>query len=536
MLRVRGSIRPAPPPDSMQENSLFSDLAARAGSSDESTLHAQASVVSAPLSPWIERLAGLSNACGIRPGEPLLIALSGGADSVLLLHLVRHGLPSHPLRAVHVAHGLRGEESEADARFCERLCAQLGVPFALRPVQIDARKQGLEARARAARYGALVDEAQAFQNATIVTAHHADDALETLLLRWTRGTRTGGLAGLAPRRSFQAAPRIHVVRPLLSLRKDQLRSWLAESGLAHREDSSNADLDFARNRLRRELLPAIEHAAGPGAIENLFAFARAVADLESALEHATAHLGWTPMPRANARGAVGRQRGGCLPRGDLMLLTPALRKRALARLLLVGTAQAPGRALLDALSDDLQLGRCTRHALPGAWSLQLRSGELVLEPPREEAPTLRDGPACGLPFPPTEAPRGQLEYHLPLPGIVHLADGRRLSAHVLRPSVPRAVPRSECEVELDLAAIADPASLRVRFARPGDRFHALGAPGSRALVRFLADSGIPRGDRPHVPLVTCGSTILWVAGVRPADGPRVTPQTTQRLRLELDAS
>jgi len=520
----------------MQDNSLFGESRAHpgVGALDPGAEPAGGQAAAGPATAWAERWAGLSRDCGIRAGEPLLIALSGGADSVLLLHLVRQARPQHPLRAVHVDHGLRGEESDADASFCQRLCAQLGVPFALRAVRLDARRQGLEERARSARYGALIDEARAFQDATIVTAHHADDALETLLLRWTRGTRPGGLAGLAPRRSFDTAGRIHVVRPLLPLRRELLRSWLAEAGLEHREDSSNADLNFARNRVRRELLPAIESSAGPMAIENLFAFARAVAELEGALEQATAHLGWRATPHADARGAQAGRRGGRLSRGALMELSPALRKRTLARLLCAGSAHAPSRALLEALASDLHLGRCTRHALPGGWSLQLRSAELVLEPPREQPPELRDGPACGLPFPP--AARGAGEYHLPLPGLVHLEDGRRLSAQVLRPSAPREVPRGECRVELDLEAIEDPRALRVRFPRPGDRFHALGAPGSRALVRFLADRGIPRGDRVKVPLVTCGPTILWVAGVRPADAPRVRPGTTQRLRLELDAS
>ncbi|HTF90277.1 MAG TPA: tRNA lysidine(34) synthetase TilS [Planctomycetota bacterium] len=515
----------------MQENSLFDELGARgaeSGAGDPSDSPAQV------LPAWAERWERLARLSQITPGEPLLVALSGGADSVLLLYLARHARPAHPLRAVHVDHGLRGEESRADARFCEALCAELGVDFAVRSLDLDGRRQGLEARARAARYGVLVEEASRFQNATIVTAHHADDALETLLLRWTRGTRAGGLAALAARRSFQAAPKVSVVRPLISLRKDELRAWLAETGLEHREDSSNADLGFARNRVRRELLPAIENAAGPAAIENLFAFARAVQGLESALDHATAHLTWTALPHARARGAREGLRGGMLARGALMALAPALRKRAIARLLLSGTAQAPGRALLEALAADLQDGRCTRHALPGGWSLQLRSAELVLEAPRADAPVLVDGPACGLPFPSAEPDSRSPEFHLPLPGLVCLEDGRRLSAQVLRPSAPRAVPRSECEVELDLASIENPRELRVRFPRPGDRFHALGAPGSKSLARFLADRGIPRGDRPHVPLVTCGSTILWVAGVRPAEESKVHPETVQRLRIELE--
>jgi tRNA(Ile)-lysidine synthase len=96
------------------------------------------------------------------------------------------------------------------------------------------------------------------------------------------------------------------------------------------------------------------------------------------------------------------------------------------------------------------------------------------------------------------------------------------------------VPTGDCTAELDLDRIPDRGALRVRFPRPGDRFHPLGAPGSKSLARFLAESGIPRGDRPHVPLVTSGAEILWVAGIRPAQHARVRPGTTQRLRLELD--
>ncbi|HUR26718.1 MAG TPA: tRNA lysidine(34) synthetase TilS [Planctomycetota bacterium] len=511
----------------MNENTLFDALTFHGPAPGGAELCQESA---APESPWPERWRTLSAASGLRAGEPLLVALSGGADSVLLLHLAHHALPAHPLRAVHVDHGLRGDESRDDARFCAALCAELGVDFRVRPVELAHRPQGLEARARAARYRVLVEEAARFGNATIVTAHHADDALETLLLRWTRGTRMGGLAALAARRSFQVAPNVSLVRPLLGLRKDDLRAWLAESGLAHREDSSNADLRFARNRVRRELLPAIEHAAGPGAIDNLFAFARAVQGLESALEHATAHLSWSDLPHANARG-TSNATGGRLPRGPLMALPPALRKRALARVLLSGTAHAPGRALLEALLADLQEGRCTRHALPGGWSLQLRSAELVLEAPEEDPAGASDGPA--LPFPPSVEDPRRREFRLPLPGIVRLEDGRQLSAQISKRSA--AFPKGECAVELDLARIASPRELRVRFPRAGDRFHALGAPGSKALSRFLADRGIPRGQRAHVPLVTSGPDIVWVAGVRPAEGSKVNPSTQLCLRLELDA-
>ena len=217
-----------------------------------------------------------------------------------------------------------------------------------------------------------------------------------------------------------------------------------------------------------------------------------------------------------------------------MALSPALRKCAIARLLLTATLVAPGRALLDSIARDLREGRSSRRSLEAGWSLHLRASALVLVPARDKRLKAPPVPERGLPFPPVQASPENCEYHLSLPGIVQLEDGRRLSAQVLHPSAARAVPLGECVVELDLGSVPDPRRLRVRFPRAGDRFHALGAPGSKSLPRFLADRGIPRSDRAHVPLVTCGSEILWVAGVRPAEGARIRPQTTQRLRLELD--
>lgn len=547
------------------------------------------------------------------------MALSGGADSVLLLHLARQAEPAHPLLAVHVDHGLRGEESRGDAAFCARLCREQGLPLVVRQVPLDPRPQGLEARAREARYRVLVEEAQRTGTRTILTAHHADDALETLLLRWTRGTGIGGLAGLARRRGARLAPGVLIVRPLLGLRRAELRVWLAEAGLEHREDSSNQDPTFARNRVRHRVLPAVEQAAGPGGIENLFAFARAVEELERVLEDSTSHLAWSPLPFARARGACaagessqgnsgaasppgrlpGAFDGGVLARGSLMALSPTLQRRALSRLLIAATAHAPGKALLEQVCRDLRTGRLGRHSLAGGWCLTLRAAELVLEPPepargpgpRAEAPSparsqelpFEPPAAKGTPAAPTESceprvepgpprvggtariseaqgspsgppahssaaggdapgargagagegPAGP-EFRLWIPGLVKLADGRRLSAHVLRTPAGRAVPTGENFVELDLERIGDPRKLSVRFPRPGDRFHPFGAPGSKSLSRFLAERGIPRGDRSRVPLVVSGSRVLWVAGVRPAEQGRVGPLTARRLRLELD--
>jgi len=324
----------------------------------------------------------------------VLLALSGGADSVYLLHTLARATPRPRVLAVHVDHRLRGEESTQDGLFCARLCAKLQVPFARIEVEIDPDATNLEARAREARYRALADQARAAGLRTILTGHHEDDALETLLLRWMRGSALPGLAGLKRRNVLAGgaspgpgdeARAVTVVRPLLSMRREEVRRLLRDAGLAWREDSSNASARFTRNRVRSELLPQIEEACGAGGFENLRAFASAVESLEEELASRTAHLAWD-LPSwagssAAARGAV----GGRLSRAELGGLAPPLLRRALWRLLVEGSGEPPGRALLAILEDDLLHGAASVHTLPGGWRLELGAREIVLSPPARGA-------------------------------------------------------------------------------------------------------------------------------------------------------
>jgi len=510
--------------------------------------------------PWSTRWHQLARAAGIAPEERLLLALSGGADSVLLLHLVAHSVPRPALRACHVDHGLRGAESRADADFCENLCRSLDVPFGRVEVELDPNEPSLEARARRARYGALLAEAERSGHPTILTGHHSDDALETVLLRWVRGTGLPGLRGarreLVPGAALHggSAPSsaVRVVRPLLPLRREEVRRLLADRGLAWREDSSNQDPRFTRNRVRNEFLPFLERTLGAEGIENLRSFGQAVEALEEKLAGATAHLAWrTPSYASASRGPAEAGLGGVLLRSELMQLATPLRRRALWRLLTEGTGVAPGRALLAAVLQDLATGRCTRRSLCAGWSLVLRSSELQLVPTPKSAREASTAPsgrqeAC-LPFPlggpleGGEAPRARSPrdlgfretLDLAVPGILSLPDGRRISAERVR--MPARIPTPETALEVELDAVGLPGRLRVRWAESGDRFHALGAPGSKSLRRFLADRGVPREERGSVPIVMAGDEIVWVAGVEPAERHRVRPETYERLRLTLHA-
>ncbi len=500
---------------------------------------------------WRERWSRLSRAAGLDPREAVVVALSGGADSVLLLHWLCASHERPDIVAVHVQHGLRGAESDEDARFCARLCRDMGVRFRLRDAPLELNAPSLEERARLARYAVLVDEARRAHMRVILTAHHADDGLESVLMRWIRGSDLAGLTGPEPS-AQRGDPGEHllVVRPLLGLRRAEIRRLMSEAGLEWRDDSSNLDPRFSRNRVREVLLPKLAAVAGPAALENLREFARAVEDLERTLSSHTANLVWSPMRATRATRASGAQAlGGTLRRAQVVRLPAALQRRALWRLVLEGTSRAPSRRLLDVLLQDLDTGRCVRRSLPGGWSLQMRAAALELHPPLDALAAPRNAAvhAPWLPFaelagatglPPTRESRWLntlaapvAGFALPLPGSVTLPDGRRIVATLLDAGSERAVPRGADTVELDAAEL--PAQLAVRWPRPGDRFHAFGAPGSRALRRFLADAGVPRSERRLVPLVVVGAELLWVAGLRPSEARRLGPGTTRRLRLEL---
>ncbi len=205
-------------------------------------------------------------------GRPVLVALSGGADSVALLCILHEvvGELGCEVAAAHVHHHVRGAAADADARHCEALCARLGVRLAVEHIE-PAAPNGVSREAwwRRERYRALEAARERFSCAAVATAHTRDDQAETVLMKLLRGSGPRGVAGVRRRRGA-------VIRPLLDVPRAELRDYLNERGVAWREDASNADLELPRGRIRHELLPALS-AAFPGAPVHLAAFADALA-------------------------------------------------------------------------------------------------------------------------------------------------------------------------------------------------------------------------------------------------------------------
>lgn len=229
----------------------------------------------------------------IEPGELVLAGVSGGADSVcmLLLLLAYQRKCSYTLQAVHVEHGIRGEESRKDAAFVEALCAEHGIcchSFAVDvPDYAKQRGLGLEEAARELRYDCFVRAAKqsGAPRVAIALAHHADDNAETILFQLVRGSGVRGMGGMRAVRELDGGDsvRISIIRPLLAVTRSEIEAELKELGQAYRVDMTNLDTEYSRNRIRHRVLPELT-AVNPGAVRHMARTAGMFLELSDYLE------------------------------------------------------------------------------------------------------------------------------------------------------------------------------------------------------------------------------------------------------------
>ncbi len=195
-------------------------------------------------------------------GDTVLVGLSGGADSVCLLHFLRYlSREKHfALAAVHVNHGLRGKDALADQRFCKQLCNELDIPFFCEKVNVKKLAKELdlspEHAARKARYNAFSQIARAWGATKLALGHHLDDQAETFLLNLLRGTKAKGLAGMPVRRALDKE--VEIIRPLLCISRAETEEYVRQNGLSFVTDKTNTDDVFTRNWVRGTLLPLLE--------------------------------------------------------------------------------------------------------------------------------------------------------------------------------------------------------------------------------------------------------------------------------------
>lgn len=439
------------------------------------------------------------DATGIIPdGSRGLVAVSGGADSVALLHLLHDAAPERhlELHVAHLDHALRWDSPE-DAAHVRALCASLSVPLTVQRTDVAAlaraRQMGIEEAAREARRGFLLETAKNLDCAWIALAHQRDDQAETFLLRLLRGAGPAGLAGMRP-----LAPPF--VRPLLDFSRTELVGWLEEKGVGWREDASNLDTAFVRNRVRHELLPLLE-SYNPAIRRHLSDLCRRFAEDED---------DWSARARTELERVSELTEGACrLPCAALRAASPAMAGR-LVRAALLHVRGDLRRLAADHIAAVLSLALGSRPQgevhLPGAWAGR-RYAVLWL---RRSAPVTLSQPACDVVG----------------PGSYPLTDGRTLVVSLADR------PRGEGGGAVEFCARRVAFPLRVRAPRPGDRLHPQGMTGTRKLQNLFVDLKLTVEERAATALVEKGGQLLWIVGIRRCEGLWPSP-TGPVLRLEL---
>ena len=400
----------------------------------------------------------------LTPGDALLVGVSGGPDSVALLDaLVRHGYRPH---VCHLNHQLRGAASDADAEFVRQLAGTHGLPVMIESQSVTTD----EGACRQARLAFFERVAAVTGVHTLALAHTADDQVETFLLRLLRGAGPTGLTGILPDRQLGS---LRVIRPLLNVSRAEVLQYIRDHGLEYREDASNTDQRFLRNRIRHELLPLLERNYNPGI--------RAVLRRTAEILRAEAEADPIAAERRAIRGLVGE--------------SVNFEQVEMLRSLAMGDeVSLPGGLTVYRDYDGLKIGR---HEAPvqGHWVLKTDSATLISELGVKFVCRLCE-PAAGKP-----SLRGRSQQ-----------------------------PGEECFNADALGPMPF-----VRTWQDGDRFQPLGMTGEKKLQDYFVDEKVPRRQRSRVPLLCAtDGRIAWVVGYRIADPFKVTEQTRRVLVVRFE--
>lgn len=468
----------------------------------------------------------------VSPGQRILAAVSGGADSVCLLAVLHALAPefSFSLEAVHVEHGIRGEESLQDCAYVERLCGKLGVRLTVRHIHVPelARQSGRteEEEARIQRYRIFEETAEQCGAQRVAVAHHLGDQAETVLWNLIRGSGLRGLRGILPVRPLrdgQAASPL-VVRPLLETSREEIEQYLEACGLSYRTDRTNLDKTVTRNKIRHDILPDLIklNAQAPRHIAQA---AEEAAEAEVYLERVTARA---------AEGCIHCQADG----QPVLLLArwqkeePFIRRRLLRECIRRasgnGSLKDIGAVHVEALMGLACGGGEKSVRLPGGLTAVRSYGQIRFLS-GAEALSGAVLPAAGALYAQDARP-GERWVEVPFPGrqMVHYG-GYCFSLECgCAGESGICIPKKRFTKWIAYATIAQKESQKLCFRtrRPGDVLVVRQDGSRKKLSDYLIDEKIPSSLRDRVVLLAIGSEVLWVAGMRISEKARVTPGST----------
>lgn len=440
--------------------------------------------------PLLNRIAAtIERHAMFHAGQSTGVAVSGGADSVCLLHAlvelaIRWNLRLHVL---HLDHGLRGEESRRDAEFVRQLAARLSLPATIRTVDLAASTGNLEQAGRHARLDFFREMIYTGAVQRVALGHTRNDQAETVLFRFLRGAGTAGLASIRP------ITEDGMVRPLLEIDRSEVEDFLRTRGIAWREDSTNAGMDFARNRIRHQLLPQLARDWNPAIVETL---AR-TADWALAEE-----AYWdAEISRLAAQALISRDSAVLVRAATLVTLPEATSRRLVRRA--IERAKGDLRGI-----DFVHVAKVLEMAASREGDGRLQSPGLDICRSFE---WLRFGP-----------PTAQsLDYQAaaPVPGVLRVPEaGIEISLELLeRTESSHGVHSVYNENDascLDWCALSGP--LECRNWRPGDQYQPCGSTGVEKLKAFFQEARIPIWERRSWPILLSGSSIVWARRFGPA--------------------
>ena len=447
----------------------------------------------------------------ISPGDRLLVAVSGGPDSVALLHLLfelREELDLH-LEVAHLQHGIRGEEAKADARFVAELAAKLGLRFHLKEISLPqlisaAGKGNLEALARDERQRFFADVVREQGLRKVATAHTLDDQAETVLMRFLRGSGMKGLGGMAPLHPITAPASLTVIRPLLGVSKSEILDYLGERRASFCIDRTNQDPALLRNWIRLELLPKIRERVDAKLPERLSHQAELLRDEENAISQV-------------ARRKLEEIRGADGLRREALLGEPKSMQRRILRLWieavrgnLRGLDFAHMKDMLHLIEHGAPHGRL---ALPGGWQLR-REYDRVKLAPRSARLKL----PC-------------YSYNFVIGSTLTIPQaGWEIRSELVKPPLAH-FPADPMEAFFDAACLTE--DLIVRNFRKGDFFQPLGMAGHKKIKNLFIENKLALSARALWPLLATVNEVLWIPGYGRSERAKITYETASILRVKL---
>ena len=477
----------------------------------------------------------------LRPGDRVIAAVSGGADSVCLLWALQKIAPELPafLRVVHVHHGLRGEEADRDERFVEDLCRKLEIPF--QTVRCNAAEyakdhgMSTEEAGRVLRYEALEEAAKTWEKEAgadfdrpvkIAVAHHREDSAETVLHNLLRGSGLRGLSGIRPVQG-------RLIRPLLSVSREDICAWLESEGVSWCEDSTNQSEAYTRNVIRRRILPLMREAVNQQA--------ERVWEQGGRLEQAE-----NGKPEADKPGAEGGESKAEIGESRAEERRPGKTEDGTCRV----SAEIDSGLFLEQeeIIQTYLLRRMLDAAAPGWKDITSRHFAALTALARNHAGSRMDLP-CGLAAEKTyetlriyrksRSGKKAEEGSLLFTERRYIREGEELCLEVEIPaeriqictfSREKAgeIPKNQYTKWFDYDKIKNMLSYRHR--RPGD-FLVLAGGGKKTVARCMIDDKIPRGEREQIPVLAEGNHVLWVVGGRISEYYKITDQTKTILQV-----